>query len=290
VIRFPVFFCCSATYRRKLRYPFDVWRRLKVCASPFALLSAAAVGDGGSVPFGTIRALGQVAWPSSILDQCLDVAEQLGRFLRGLSGQFGGCAAVYGGGGVVGPECDLCRRHAADGCELSDGTGRHPGPGRNLRQDEHPARVLRQAVRDRCDQPAVVPCGSRSASAVYTPLRCHNALSHTHRTGPMDAIATLPAPTLPSLLIGEDLEAAAEFLIAQKSAATLAAHRSGFRIFVSYCTARGLAAMPAMAETVMGFFLSAEAKGGAKASTPGPSRGCRQVHAQTGRPRTADEQ
>jgi hypothetical protein len=106
----------------------------------------------------------------------------------------------------------------------------------------------------------------------------------------MNAIATLPAPTLPSLLIEEDLEAAAEFLIAEKSAATQAAHRSDFRIFVSYFTARGLAAMPAVAETVMGFFLSAEAKGGAKASTPGPSRGCRQVHAQTGRPRTADEQ
>jgi site-specific recombinase XerD len=85
----------------------------------------------------------------------------------------------------------------------------------------------------------------------------------------MNQVATIAtAPSLPALLIEEDMEAAAEFLIAEKSAATQAAYRSDFRIFVSYCTARGLAAMPATAETVMGF-LSAEAKGGAKASTLG---------------------
>jgi site-specific recombinase XerD len=85
----------------------------------------------------------------------------------------------------------------------------------------------------------------------------------------MNDIAILSSsPSLPSLLIEEDMEAAAEFLIAEKSAATQAAYRSDFRIFVAYCTARGLAAMPATAGAVMGF-LSAEAKGGARASTLG---------------------
>lgn len=84
----------------------------------------------------------------------------------------------------------------------------------------------------------------------------------------MNDIAVLAAPSLPSMLIEEDLEAAAEFLIAEKSSATQKAYRSDFAIFRAYCTARGLAAMPAAAETVMGF-LSAEAKGGAKASTLG---------------------
>src|ERR1700722_13633112 len=81
-------------------------------------------------------------------------------------------------------------------------------------------------------------------------------------------LTVIEAPSLPSLLIEEDLDAAAEFLVAEKAGSTQAAYRSDYKIFVSYCTARGLAAMPATVETVMGF-LSAEAKGGAKASTLG---------------------
>src|ERR1700744_4340981 len=81
-------------------------------------------------------------------------------------------------------------------------------------------------------------------------------------------LSVTEAASLPSLLIEEDMNAAAEFLVAEKSSATQLAYRSDFRIFVAYCTARGLAAMPATAETVMGF-LSAEAKGGAKTSTLG---------------------
>jgi hypothetical protein len=84
----------------------------------------------------------------------------------------------------------------------------------------------------------------------------------------MNQIATIEAPILPSFLIDEDMEAAAEFLIAEKAGSTQRAYRSDFGIFRAYCTARGLAAMPAAVETVMGF-LSAEAKGGARASTLG---------------------
>ena len=42
-----------------------------------------------------------------------------------------------------------------------------------------------------------------------------------------------PAPTPPSPLIEEDLSAAAEFLIAEKAAATQAAYRSDFLIFTA---------------------------------------------------------
>jgi site-specific recombinase XerD len=58
------------------------------------------------------------------------------------------------------------------------------------------------------------------------------------------------------------------FLAAEKSGATQRAYRSDFRIFKAYCDARGLMALPAAADTVMAF-LSAEALGGAKASTLG---------------------
>ena len=65
-------------------------------------------------------------------------------------------------------------------------------------------------------------------------------------------LTVIEAPSLPSLLIEEDLDAAAEFLVAEKAGSTQAAYRSDYKIFVSYCTARGLAAMPAPVETVMG--------------------------------------
>jgi site-specific recombinase XerD len=58
------------------------------------------------------------------------------------------------------------------------------------------------------------------------------------------------------------------FLAAEKSGATQRAYRSDFRIFKAYCDARGLMALPAAVDTVMAF-LSAEALGGAKASTLG---------------------
>ena len=81
------------------------------------------------------------------------------------------------------------------------------------------------------------------------------------------ALASNPVPT-PSPLIEADMDAAAEYLVAEKAAATLRAYRTDFYIFAHYAAARGLAAMPATPQTVMGF-LSAEARGGAKASTLG---------------------
>ena len=82
------------------------------------------------------------------------------------------------------------------------------------------------------------------------------------------AVALAPSPAALSPLIDADMDAAAEYLVAEKAAATLRAYRTDFYIFAHYAAARGLTAMPALASTVMGF-LSAEARGGAKASTLG---------------------
>jgi site-specific recombinase XerD len=79
-------------------------------------------------------------------------------------------------------------------------------------------------------------------------------------------IASVPAGAV--TLLQDDLDAAGVFLSAEKSDATQRAYRSDFRIFQAYCDARGLLALPAAADTVMAF-LSAEALGGAKASTLG---------------------
>jgi integrase len=86
----------------------------------------------------------------------------------------------------------------------------------------------------------------------------------------MDELVASPENTaLTSLmLLRSDMDAAADFVAAEKSDATRKAYRSDFRIFVTYCRARGVDAMPAAPETVMAF-LSAEALGGAKAATLG---------------------
>ena len=46
-------------------------------------------------------------------------------------------------------------------------------------------------------------------------------------------LTVIEAPSLPSLLIEEDLDAAAEFLVAEKAGSTQAAYRSDYKIFVS---------------------------------------------------------
>jgi site-specific recombinase XerD len=79
-------------------------------------------------------------------------------------------------------------------------------------------------------------------------------------------IASVPSQAL--TLFADDLGAARDYLAAEKSEATRRAYRSDWRIFVAYCDARGLVPLPAAADTVMAF-LSAEARGGAKASTLG---------------------
>jgi len=70
---------------------------------------------------------------------------------------------------------------------------------------------------------------------------------------------------LPSLPV-EDIERAADFARLDKSPATRAAYRSDFRIFTTWCTARGVCPLPASAETVAGF-LAAQAEAGHAAST-----------------------
>jgi site-specific recombinase XerD len=85
----------------------------------------------------------------------------------------------------------------------------------------------------------------------------------------MNQVATIAsAPPGALTLFRDDMDAAGAFLSAEKAAATQRAYRSDFRIFVAYCEARGLAALPAHPDTVMAF-LAAEATAGTKASTLG---------------------
>jgi site-specific recombinase XerD len=79
---------------------------------------------------------------------------------------------------------------------------------------------------------------------------------------------------LPALTIGQtavalpaaDLESAAAFARAEKAPATRAAYRSDFALFRSWCAGKGVAALPASAETVAAF-LAHEAEQGSAAST-----------------------
>ena len=83
----------------------------------------------------------------------------------------------------------------------------------------------------------------------------------------MNALITLELPCLPVAFEAE-LELAADFAKASKSPATIAAYQSDFRIFESWCRARGLNALPATPSTVCAF-LAAQAGLGKRASTLG---------------------
>jgi site-specific recombinase XerD len=82
-----------------------------------------------------------------------------------------------------------------------------------------------------------------------------------------DCTALAVRPALPAELTAT-LELAADFAKASKAPATQAAYASDFRIFDSWCRARGLSALPASAATVAAF-LADEATAGKRASTLG---------------------
>jgi hypothetical protein len=79
---------------------------------------------------------------------------------------------------------------------------------------------------------------------------------------------SLIASSVPPSLAEAELDAALSFAEREKSAATLRAYRSDWRIFTAWCSARGLEVLPAAPETVAAF-LAAEAKAGVKTSTIG---------------------
>ena len=81
-------------------------------------------------------------------------------------------------------------------------------------------------------------------------------------------LTILPPASTALALLEDDLRAAADYLRAEKAEGTRAAYAADFRLFAAYCQDRGLTALPASPEAVMGF-LSAQARGGAKASTSG---------------------
>jgi hypothetical protein len=68
----------------------------------------------------------------------------------------------------------------------------------------------------------------------------------------MNAPVTIERPALPAVLTAT-LELAADFAKASKAPATQAAYGSDFRIFETWCTARGLCALPATAAALCAF-------------------------------------
>lgn len=78
----------------------------------------------------------------------------------------------------------------------------------------------------------------------------------------MNALTTLTIERLPALM-DADMDAADEYLRAEKAASTRRAYGSDWTIFQAYCLARGVVAIPASSGTICAF-LSAEARGGAK--------------------------
>jgi site-specific recombinase XerD len=83
----------------------------------------------------------------------------------------------------------------------------------------------------------------------------------------MNALIVIQQPALP-VEFTEALELAADFAKASKAKATQEAYGSDFRIFDSWCRARGLDALPATPAAVCGF-LADEASAGKRASTLG---------------------
>jgi hypothetical protein len=81
------------------------------------------------------------------------------------------------------------------------------------------------------------------------------------------ALVVLEQPALPAELAAT-LGLAADFAKASKAKATQDAYASDWRIFESWCRARGLSALPASAAAVCGF-LADEASAGRRASTLG---------------------
>jgi site-specific recombinase XerD len=81
------------------------------------------------------------------------------------------------------------------------------------------------------------------------------------------ALVTVEQPALP-IEFTESLELASDFARASKAKATQEAYASDFRIFDSWCRARGLNALPAAPESLCAF-LADEASAGRRASTLG---------------------
>jgi site-specific recombinase XerD len=84
----------------------------------------------------------------------------------------------------------------------------------------------------------------------------------------MNALAILPPQAGSPVAYVEALDLADDFAKASKSAATQRAYRSDAAIFAAWCLARGLAPLPAAADTVAAF-LADQAATGARPSTLG---------------------
>jgi Phage integrase, N-terminal SAM-like domain len=81
---------------------------------------------------------------------------------------------------------------------------------------------------------------------------------------PMHQLAIVPPIAVPMCLADAEIAAALSFAELETSEGTRRAYRSDFRIFATWCSARGLDTASTVAR-----FLSAQATGGLKASTIG---------------------
>jgi site-specific recombinase XerC len=89
----------------------------------------------------------------------------------------------------------------------------------------------------------------------------------TSNNSPSRSLVIAGADAL-SATLGPELDQAARFARAEKSAATRRAYRSDFNLFRTWCEAKQVPALPARADTVAAF-LAAEANRGSKSSTIG---------------------
>lgn len=109
-------------------------------------------------------------------------------------------------------------------------------------------------------------------------------------TEPSTALAVIEPTILPPALLEAELHRASDYARNSRAASTLEAYASDWRGFVSFCTQRGLDALPATPESVAAF-LASEAERGMSASTIG--RRCAAIkwrHKVAGHPSPTDDE
>lgn len=100
-----------------------------------------------------------------------------------------------------------------------------------------------------------------------TPFKPHMRWEMTSDNSPSRSLVIADAGAV-SATLGPELDRAAGFARAEKSAATRRAYRSDFNLFQTWCEAKQVPALPARPDTVAAF-LAAEANRGSKSSTIG---------------------
>jgi site-specific recombinase XerD len=105
-----------------------------------------------------------------------------------------------------------------------------------------------------------------------------------------NALVPVAAAELPAVVLALEIERAADLARQEKAPATRRAYGSDFAIFRAWCTARGVGALPATAESVAGFVAS-EVERGSRPSTIGRRvAAIRYAHRLAGHPTPTDDE